>query len=138
MRYETITLERDGPVAILTLNRPGKLNALSDQVFAEVRDALDAVSVVWAPYRSFADVVDSLQASTEPTHIAAILNQPGVGPHWAPGSPLVAGNRAVPAVPAPVLGADSRAVLASWLGLADDAIQALVDDGVVADPQVSS
>ena len=42
MRYETISLEREGPLAILTLNRPQKLNALSEQVFAEVRDALQA------------------------------------------------------------------------------------------------
>ena len=40
MSYSTIILEHDGPLAILTLNRPEKLNALSDLLFAEVRDAL--------------------------------------------------------------------------------------------------
>ena len=38
--YETILLERDGPVALLTLNRPDKLNAMSMQMKAEIVDAL--------------------------------------------------------------------------------------------------
>ena len=42
MDYETIRLERDGAIAVLTLDRPAKLNALSEEVFAEIRHALDA------------------------------------------------------------------------------------------------
>jgi enoyl-CoA hydratase len=41
--YETITLEQDGPVAILTLNRPGRLNAISQTMLAEIGHACDAV-----------------------------------------------------------------------------------------------
>jgi enoyl-CoA hydratase/carnithine racemase len=41
--YETILLERDGPVAILTFNRPAKLNALSPATMRELGRALDAV-----------------------------------------------------------------------------------------------
>ena len=33
--YETITIERRGRVAVLTVNRPDKLNALSSEVHAE-------------------------------------------------------------------------------------------------------
>lgn len=40
MTYSTIRLEQEGMLAILTLNRPDKLNALSDELFAEVRKAL--------------------------------------------------------------------------------------------------
>ena len=42
MTYTTLRVEREGALALLTLDRPQKLNALSDQLFAEFRDALQA------------------------------------------------------------------------------------------------
>jgi enoyl-CoA hydratase len=39
--YETITLEKRGKVAVLTINRPDKLNALNKQVHAECVSVLD-------------------------------------------------------------------------------------------------
>ena len=41
MSYETITYEKNGPIATVTLNRPDKLNALSDELQLEVRHALE-------------------------------------------------------------------------------------------------
>src|SRR5690606_12638096 len=41
--YETITLEQRGKVALLTINRPDKLNALNSTVHAEGIAALDAL-----------------------------------------------------------------------------------------------
>ena len=41
--YETLLVEREGRVAILTINRPDKLNALSQQVRDDVLDALAAI-----------------------------------------------------------------------------------------------
>src|SRR4051794_5269603 len=41
MSYETITVEKRGRVAILTINRPEKLNALSSDVHREGVAALD-------------------------------------------------------------------------------------------------
>jgi enoyl-CoA hydratase len=41
MAYETITVDKDGKVAILTVNRPDKLNALSSAVHIEGVAALD-------------------------------------------------------------------------------------------------
>ncbi|MGI9036629.1 MAG: enoyl-CoA hydratase/isomerase family protein [Pyrinomonadaceae bacterium] len=41
MDYETILVEKRGAVAVLTINRPDKLNALSSQVHAEGVAALD-------------------------------------------------------------------------------------------------
>ena len=40
MQYENILYETDGPIATVTLNRPDKLNALSDDLQSEVRHAL--------------------------------------------------------------------------------------------------
>lgn len=40
MQYQTITLEIDGGLAVLTLNRPGKMNALSGQMRAEITHAM--------------------------------------------------------------------------------------------------
>ncbi len=41
MPFETITLDRRGKVAVLTINRPDKLNALSTKVHTEGVAALD-------------------------------------------------------------------------------------------------
>jgi len=41
MPYDTIKLEREGALAILTLNRPEKMNSLSDPLLAEFRAAID-------------------------------------------------------------------------------------------------
>jgi enoyl-CoA hydratase len=44
VRYETILLET-GPVAVITLNRPAKLNALNATVRGEIMDAVDRLAV---------------------------------------------------------------------------------------------
>jgi len=41
MDYENIIYEIDGPIATVTLNRPEKINALSQDLQLEVRDALE-------------------------------------------------------------------------------------------------
>lgn len=40
MTYECITLEHDGPVVWLTLNRPDRLNAMNDRMLSELDSAL--------------------------------------------------------------------------------------------------
>ena len=50
MDYETLTLERTGHAAILTLNRPDKLNAFDRQLAGEYHAALDEVT------REFPDI----------------------------------------------------------------------------------
>ncbi len=42
MSYEYVLSERDGPVGVVTLNRPRQLNALSSAVLTELADALEA------------------------------------------------------------------------------------------------
>ncbi len=41
MAYETVIVEKEGPVGLITLNRPDALNALSGQLMAEMARALD-------------------------------------------------------------------------------------------------
>ena len=41
--YETIRLERSGTVALLTLARPERLNAIDRRMLGELQEALDAV-----------------------------------------------------------------------------------------------
>lgn len=43
--YETITVEKRGPVAVLTINRPDKLNSLNSMVHIEGVTALDELRV---------------------------------------------------------------------------------------------
>jgi len=42
MAYETILVEKRGPVGLVTINRPKQLNALNSQVIAEIEAALTA------------------------------------------------------------------------------------------------
>lgn len=44
MRYATLDIERDGDVVTLTIARPTTLNALSEQVFVEMIDALETLA----------------------------------------------------------------------------------------------
>ncbi len=41
MSFNTIIYEKEAPIATITLNRPDKLNALSDELQTEVREALE-------------------------------------------------------------------------------------------------
>ena len=51
MTGDLATLERKGQVAILTLNRPEKLNALSDALGSRLHELLDDVDAAWPKLR---------------------------------------------------------------------------------------
>ncbi|GAA0557215.1 CoA transferase [Actinomadura livida] len=88
---------------------------------AEVEDALKGTSVLWSRYRDFTEVAAGLDA--EP--LMAELEQPGIGAHLAPGSPLRIGEASVPPAPAPDLGQHTGEVLRDVLSLSPEEADAL-------------
>jgi 2-methylfumaryl-CoA isomerase len=108
------------------------LAALLDRWFAdragtEVSAALGCTSVLWTAYRSVAELVGSDEVRANP--MMRVIDQPGVGHHLAPGSPIRTGERTV--ARAPMLGEHTDTVLAGWLGLTDPEIRGLHDRGVI-------
>jgi enoyl-CoA hydratase len=80
VELETILVERDGPVAIITINRPQVLNALTDQVKRELLSALEeleadsgvrAIVLTGAGDRAFAAGSDINELQALPSAAAA-------------------------------------------------------------------
>ncbi len=91
--------------------------------------ALDAAGVAWGPFQTFREALADPRVA--PGGLFATVDHPGVGLLPTPGSPLR--FDAVPPVPpmrAPLLGEHTLAVLEDVLGLAPDAVRALVEAGV--------
>lgn len=51
MTADLVTFEQDGPVAVLTLNRPEKLNALNDALGGRLHELLDDADAAWPNLR---------------------------------------------------------------------------------------
>lgn len=86
MTYKTIKVERNGPAGILTLNRPDKLNALSQELIGEVVAALgeldtdDAIRgiIITGSEKAFstgADLNDGIKMKTLPDTFRYQLHQ---------------------------------------------------------------
>jgi 2-methylfumaryl-CoA isomerase len=97
----------------------------------EVAAAFDAQSVCWARYQSVRELVETDPACSEGNPMFTRVQQPGVGSLLSPATPLRFNETRLPAQPAPVLGADTEAVLATILGLTAAEIGRLQDQGVV-------
>jgi 2-methylfumaryl-CoA isomerase len=102
---------------------------------AEVRAAFAGTGVSWGPYQTFRQLVNEDPRVSLDNPLFEEVEQPGIGTYLAPRSPLrFAHAGTVPAAPAPVLGADTEAVLAEVLGLSTNEIGVLHDGGVVGGP----
>jgi 2-methylfumaryl-CoA isomerase len=75
----------------------------------EVADALAGTSVLWERYRTFADLAADPETLANP--LVGLVDQPGIGEILATGTPLAQPGTPQTPVPAPVLGADTEAVL---------------------------
>jgi len=75
----------------------------------EVAAALAGTSVLWERYRTFAELAADPVTLTSP--VVGFVDQPGIGLILAAGSPLAMAGASSAPRPAPVLGADTEAVL---------------------------
>jgi 2-methylfumaryl-CoA isomerase len=104
------------------------------QPHAEVAVRLRPTSLLWSTYRTFTEVV-SEERGRNP--ILSVVDQPGVGPLLTPGSPIHLDTGVTPAVPAPLMGQDTAAVLSTLLGLDGDELAQLQRAGVIDPAPVS-
>jgi 2-methylfumaryl-CoA isomerase len=75
----------------------------------EVAEALGGTSVLWERYRTFAELAAAPETLANP--LVAIVDQPGIGQILATGTPLAQEGAPQAPAPAPLLGADTDAVL---------------------------
>jgi 2-methylfumaryl-CoA isomerase len=81
----------------------------AEHTTAEVSAALRGTSVLWERYRTFAGL--AADPATLASPLVARVDQPGIGAILATGIPLAQPGVSQVPVPAPVLGADTEAVL---------------------------
>lgn len=101
-----------------------------NHIAADITAELSARSVLWERYLTFAEVAEHPRVTANP--LFALLDQPRIGTHLAPGLPMSVDGQHVRARPAPALGQDTAGVLADGLGMTSEDIAALVDSGTVA------
>jgi 2-methylfumaryl-CoA isomerase len=75
----------------------------------EVTEALSGTSVLWDRYRTFTELAAAPETLANP--LVSLINQPGIGEILATGIPLAQPGTPATSAPAPLLGADTDAVL---------------------------
>jgi 2-(1,2-epoxy-1,2-dihydrophenyl)acetyl-CoA isomerase len=142
MAYEHILSERRGDVAVLTLNRPDRLNAAPPALFDELRDALGALDgaravLITGAGRAFCSGADvgggALNAADPPQATYAALTE-----HYNPTLLAIAGLGVpvVSAVRGPAAGIGCSLALAADFCVASETayfLQAFVNIGLVPD-----
>ena len=104
--------------------------------FGQVSEALERDGVLFGPYQTFKELVQSDPRASESNPMFSRIDQPGVGSWLAAGSPVrFHGSPRKPAVRAPRLGEHTEIVLTQLLGLSRDELTMLRRDGTVATPE---
>ena len=104
----------------------------AQRTLAEVGSALADRSILWGPYRSFAQMLAEDPRCSEANPMFRRTDHPGVGSFLTSASPLDLGAR--PRLPpglAPRLGEHTHAVLKQQLGLDDAALYELQASGAI-------
>lgn len=99
--------------------------------YTSIAVALQPTSLLWSRYQTFAELVGG---NLHENPMMSVIEQPGVGSLLTPGSPISLENGPLRAQPAPILGADTDDVLATFLGISGGEIERLHHEGVVAGP----
>lgn len=106
----------------------------ASRTMEEAAPVLDEYEVCWGPYRTVRQLAEEdPRLDPERNPMWSIVRQPGVGDLPSPASPLdFSGVPRLPAAPAPLLGADTRAVLTELLGLDEGELDRLEAEGITA------
>lgn len=100
--------------------------------YAEVAGHFDAHRVLWGPYQTMRELLDSDPRASSANPMLEEINQPGIGKLLAPGSPIDLGSEREPPRAAPILGQHTEEILSEVLRLGAAEIGDLFDRGVVA------
>jgi 2-methylfumaryl-CoA isomerase len=104
--------------------------------YAELARILDEHRVCWGTYRTAGEALAQDPRVSLANPVFESAETVGVGPHMTAGSAVrLANAERMPTHPAPLLGADTDAVLKEVLGLDSGTIGRLHDAGVVAGPE---
>ena len=103
------------------------------QNFSELSETLSSGGVSWGPYQSIKQALENDWRCSINNPVFEEVDQPGIGTHLTPGSPLDFGAAPRETVqPAPILGQHTDEILGDILGLSGSEIASLHDDGIVS------
>lgn len=109
---------------------------IAARTLAQVEHAFNAHGVCWGAYRTVREALHEDARLSAANPLFEQIDTPGVGKHLAAGTPLrLMGEKRGSPVSAPLLGADTDAVLLDILGLDSAALGRLHDAGIVAGPE---
>jgi 2-methylfumaryl-CoA isomerase len=109
------------------------------RTLAQVAEAFTDRSLLWGPYRSFAQMLAEDPRVSEANPMFARVDHPGYGRFLTATSPLQFGaSPRLPVAPAALIGADTVAVLRDVLGLPGTEIDTLQAAGIVGGPRTGS
>jgi 2-methylfumaryl-CoA isomerase len=106
------------------------------RTLAEVRRIFEEQRVTWGPYRTVREAIESDPDCSSDNPMFGMVEQPGIGTYLMPASPLDFSQ--VPrlaAQPAPRLGEHTDEILLDILGLSEEEVGKLHDEGIVAGPE---
>lgn len=97
--------------------------------YATLQRLLDEAKVLWSPYQDMAELAKEQRGAND--SIVREIEQPGIGPMLAASAPWRWNHVNPPALPAPMLSADTESVLTHVLGLTGAEIGRLRTAGIV-------